>query len=85
MIIDYATPADRLRPRRDPWQYLHERRISVLRHGFTPSRACDTDVRRTWRRWCAETGHPPPPFLLCESEQPTTTEPLPACLRRQAM
>jgi hypothetical protein len=50
--IDYATPADRLGTSLDAkraaaWAYLNERGISVLRHGFVPTSAVNTDVQAT--------------------------------------
>ena len=52
MLIDYATPADRLgtsleAKRARANAYLDARGISVLRHGFVPTKACNTDVQRT--------------------------------------
>jgi hypothetical protein len=51
-MIDYATPADRLgtslevkRARANA--YLDANGLSVLRHGFRPTKACNTDVRQT--------------------------------------
>jgi hypothetical protein len=51
-MIDHATPADRLgisidAKRAAAWRYLNEHSLSVLRHGFTPTKAGDTDVSRT--------------------------------------
>jgi hypothetical protein len=33
------------------WNYLNERRISILRHGFIPTNAASTDVRTTVNRY----------------------------------
>jgi hypothetical protein len=54
-MIDYITPAMRLAPhaetldvkRTRAWNYLNERGISVLRHGFVPTTAVNTDVKST--------------------------------------
>ena len=54
MMIDYVTPQQRLAAadsldakRAAAWDYLNERKISCLHHGFVPTPACQTDVRRT--------------------------------------
>lgn len=80
MLIDYVTPADRLgtsleAKRARANAYLDERKISVLRHGFTPTKACNTDVKRT--------------MVLASSEQITQActryvDGIPMFLRRQA-
>lgn len=49
---DHVTAADRLGTSLDAkraaaWAYLNERGISVLRHGFVPTTAVNTDVQRT--------------------------------------
>lgn len=77
--LDYITPAQRLAPVHGPrgTAYIKARQISVLHHGFRPTPACDTDVRRTMRRWCIETGHPLPAWLLADPD-------MPALMRRQA-
>ena len=59
MLIDYVTPADRLgtsleAKRARANAYLDERGISVLRHGFVPTKACATDVKRTMVRATSE-------------------------------
>ena len=53
-MIDYVTPQERLAgadsldaKRAAAWDYLNERGISVLRHGFTPTKPCATDVQAT--------------------------------------
>lgn len=56
-MIDYITPKERLiaadsldAKQAAAWDYLNERGISVLRHGFTPTKACSTDVQATITR-----------------------------------
>lgn len=58
---DHATPAMRLAAvtslevkRAEANAYLDARRISVLRHGYTPTKACETDVKRTMVRATSE-------------------------------
>lgn len=67
-------------------EYLETRGISLALVGglrYTP--ACQTDVRATWRRWCAETGHPLPDWLRDPvGEAPVAAADLPPALRRQA-
>jgi len=54
-MIDHITPAMRLAPhaetldvkRTRAWNYLNQRGISVLRHGFVPTSAVNTDVQST--------------------------------------
>ena len=54
-MIDYVTPAQRLFPsaetldvkRLRAWNYFNQRGISVLRHGFVPTSAVNTDVQST--------------------------------------
>jgi hypothetical protein len=53
-MIDYITPAQRLAgatsleaKRAAANVYLDAHQLSVLRHGFTPTKVCDTDVSRT--------------------------------------
>jgi hypothetical protein len=51
-MIDYATPADRLgtsieAKRAAAWRYLTKHSLSVLYHGFRPTKACSTDIKRT--------------------------------------
>ena len=53
-MIDYITPAQRLAgatsldaKRAAAWRYLNEHSLSVLYHGFVPTKAGDTDVSRT--------------------------------------
>lgn len=52
MLIDYVSPAERLgttleAKRARANAYLNERGISVLRHGFVPTTAVNTDVQAT--------------------------------------
>lgn len=61
MMIDYVTPQQRLAKatsleakRAEANAYLDARRISVLRDGYTPTKACETDVRRTMMRATSE-------------------------------
>jgi hypothetical protein len=85
--IDYITPAQRLAPHSDGPRgpdYIKHRQISVLYHGFHPTPACDTDVRRTMRRWCIETGHPLQPWMMEPGDVLPAAEDLPALMRRQA-
>jgi len=58
-MIDYITPAQRLmhteqrgncRTLAEANAYLDRYRLSVLRHGYTPTPACKTDVAATWAR-----------------------------------
>ena len=56
-MIDYITPAQRLAgatsleaKRAAANAYLDAHQLSVLRHGFTPTKVCDTDVSRTMAR-----------------------------------
>ena len=58
---DHATPAMRLAAatsldakRAEANAYLDARKISVLRHGYTPTKACETDVKRTMVRATSE-------------------------------
>jgi hypothetical protein len=60
-MIDYITPAMRLAAatsleakRAEANAYLDARKISVLRHGYTPTKACETDVKRTMVRATSE-------------------------------
>jgi len=62
-MIDYITPAMRLmrtEQRRncqtleEANAYLDQRRISVLRHGYTPTSKDETDVAATWANACPE-------------------------------
>lgn len=62
-MIDYATAADRLQHTEarqncktlaEANAYIDARRISVYRHGFTPTPAHSTDVAATWARACPE-------------------------------
>jgi len=57
--LDHITPAMRLAPHAEHRNcttleeanaYLDAREISVLRHGYTPTKACETDVRATMVR-----------------------------------
>jgi hypothetical protein len=57
MMIDYVTPQERLAAadsldvaRAAAWDYLNGRGISILRHGFVPTKACATDVQKTMER-----------------------------------
>ena len=57
MMIDYVTSQERLAAadsldakQAAAWDYLNERGISVLRHGFVPTKACSTDVQATMER-----------------------------------
>ena len=52
MLIDYVSPAERLgitleAKRARANAYLNERGISVLRHGFVPTKSVNTDVQAT--------------------------------------
>lgn len=56
-MIDYVTPQQRLTAadsldakRTAAIAYLDARGISVLRHGFVPTKACATDVQATIER-----------------------------------
>ena len=57
MMIDYVTPQERLAAadsleakQAAAWDYLNERGISILRHGFVPTKACATNVQATMER-----------------------------------
>lgn len=85
--LDYMTPAQRLAPHSDGPRgpaYIEHRRISVLYHGHRPTPACDTDVVRTMRRWCIETGHPLPAWMMEPGDVLPAANDLPALMKRQA-
>jgi hypothetical protein len=57
--LDHITPAMRLAPHAEHRNcttleeanaYLDANQLSVLRHGFVPTKACETDVRATMVR-----------------------------------
>ena len=61
MMIDYVTPQQRLAAadsldakRAAAWDYLNERKISCLHHGFVPTPAIETDVQATIVRVMSE-------------------------------
>ena len=84
--LDHMTPAERLAAHNDGPRgrdYIKARHISVL-HGFTPTPACDTNVVRTMRRWCLDTGHPLLPWMVEPGDVlPANDRELPALMRRQ--
>jgi hypothetical protein len=63
--LDHMTAADRIgtslgAKRARAWAYLNENQLSVLKHGFCPTRACDTDVTATWARRSRRAYNQPP-------------------------
>ena len=88
MIIDYVTPEERVSPSHG----VRARSVCMPRVPLMQSErgryswsAADTDVRRTWRRWAAETGSPLPGWLAEQDiEAGCNSEGMPWFLKKQA-
>lgn len=90
-MIDYATPADRIGTSLDAKRaraiaYLRSRGKYIVDAdcNFRPTSAADTDIRRTWRRWAAETGNPLPAWLAELGDVLPADADLPCLMRKQA-